>query len=95
MRKLMILLMIFLSILLIGDYYFLEHSGRTIHQILTASTDLDKEKVVSTYGDDYYTTIKHDGIIIGYVDKMNELSIEFIISDDEVSMITFDNCYTN
>ena len=46
-----------------------------------------KAEVIDKYGDSYYTRKETGVYIMGYFDKENEMSIEFILTDGKVSTI--------
>ena len=54
-----------------------------------------KQKVLELYGKNNYTRLEQGAIIIGYVDKEKDWSIEFWLGEDEVKMIRFDYTYMN
>lgn len=52
-----------------------------------------KEEVINLYGEDYYNRIEQGLDIIGYVDKEQDWSIEFWLSEEGVCYIRLDYNY--
>lgn len=52
-----------------------------------------KDKIVELYGSDYYTRLEQGLVIIGYVDKEKNWSIEFWLVEDSVDFYRLDYNY--
>lgn len=101
MRK-SIIIFIIASILLAGIFSLDQNFSRLYHHTFSKLTDLSKEnvegvylgdkidskKIVSKYGDNYYTRLEQGTNIIGYVDK--DYSIEFWLVDNRVVFYRLD-----
>lgn len=53
----------------------------------------DKDKIIKSYGKNYYKRVEQGTNILGYVDKKNKTSLEFWMYDDKIIFFRLDYNY--